>query len=470
MQVSARILLGLIVLLLVSSCRLRPRHEEGAAVTGMQPSPTVPQTAIEDTPVVDGETAAHHHVPTTDRAAAIDNGQLSPTEPTIPDNLNRDQKIGQEIGHNVGHGVDNSARTHVQSALATTDSPTDRIFRLRNTVLTLRAPPLSAKAARMANRRFRPGEPVYSSGVLIHRDGYALTCDMSIAHTETVTASITDNDGNFIEFRAEIVAREPGLDIALLKVPSALPLDFASMGSSATLPAGSQVMALAGLDRKISARFGIITKQNNVDNRADDTSIQSSHLWSDAIIHREACGQPLMNMQGNLVGIAVSRQGNNRNNADIAPGRVLAIDHVQRLLPSLIASMERPRTWLGIRIAPAPIPHGQRTPTHVRDGDVGATSAIGDAQQVPPDDIPGSNRRGALVTEIHPSSPAASAGLQVGDIVTYFDGVLVDHLSLPWMSALTAPNRTVVIDIVRNNKEQRLSMTTALRPPPTPQQ
>ena len=67
---------------------------------------------------------------------------------------------------------------------------------------------------------------------------------------------------------------------------------------------------------------------------------------------------------------------------------------------------------------------------------------------------------GALVTEIEANSPAARAGVRVGDVILSWDRRDVDHKSLPWLVAQTAPGRAIILGVWRAKAPLELTVTT----------
>jgi len=66
----------------------------------------------------------------------------------------------------------------------------------------------------------------------------------------------------------------------------------------------------------------------------------------------------------------------------------------------------------------------------------------------------------ALVTEIEANSPAARGGVKVGDVILSWDNREVDHKSLPWLVAQTAPGKAIVVGVWRGKAPLPLTITT----------
>lgn len=262
------------------------------------------------------------------------------------------------------------------------------------------------------------------SGFVIDASGIIVTNNHVIGEANEITAIF--NDGT--KLRAELLGKDTKLDLAVLKVKSDKPLKSVKFGDSDKLRIGDWVIAIGnpfGLGGSVSA--GIVSAHNrNIDQGPYDNYIQT-----DAAINRGNSGGPLFNMAGEVVGI---------NTAILSPtGGSVGIGFA---VPSSMASTvvdqlrdfgETRRGWLGVRIQ-------------------GVDDQTADALGL-------DKARGALVAGIDEKGPAKPIGLEIGDVITKFDGKDVKNArDLPRMVAATTVGKDVEIVYQRKGKEVTASV------------
>lgn len=262
------------------------------------------------------------------------------------------------------------------------------------------------------------------SGFIIDAEGHVVTNNHVIDSASEITVILSDNT----RLPAKVIGHDPQTDLALLKVSSSKPLPFVRFGSSDTLKVGDWVIAVGnpfGLGGSVSA--GIVSARGrNINAGPFDDFIQT-----DAAINRGNSGGPLFNATGEVVGI---------NSAIFSPtggsvgiGFAVPSDMAKPIIDQLRQYGRTHRGWLGVKI--------QEVNEQVADS-LGLKS-------------PG----GALVLEINPKSPAAG-GLQVGDVITRFDGRSVTEMrQLPRMVAETKVGKKVELGIWRKGRDVVLPIT-----------
>lgn len=135
------------------------------------------------------------------------------------------------------------------------------------------------------------------SGVVVREDGYVVTNWHVVDGAERIRVRI----GELPVLDATLVGRDPGTDLAVLRVQAPERLVAAPLGDSTTLRVGEWVVALGapfGLDRTVSA--GIVSALNR---RVDQLSARSLFIQTDAAINPGNSGGPLVNLRGEVVGI-----------------------------------------------------------------------------------------------------------------------------------------------------------------------
>ncbi|HVE87246.1 MAG TPA: trypsin-like peptidase domain-containing protein [Myxococcales bacterium] len=259
------------------------------------------------------------------------------------------------------------------------------------------------------------------SGFILSPDGYLVTNNHVIDRAQNIRVTLSDGR----ELVADVVGHDPATDVALLKVRApARDLPFTRLGDSDRLQVGDWVVAIGnpfGLDHSVS--HGMISaKERVIGMGAFDDFIQT-----DALINPGNSGGPLFNMRGEVVGVntAIVSQGQ-------GIGFAVPINMVKDLLPNLQVNGRLARGWLGIVVQEESAAAGEK---------------------------------GALVQTVFKSSPAARAGLEVGDRVTAVNGRPVEgYLQFMRRVAILAPGTSVRLTVVRGGKAQERAVTLGERP------
>jgi putative serine protease PepD len=246
------------------------------------------------------------------------------------------------------------------------------------------------------------------SGVIIRSDGYILTNNHVIAAGATsatsATLSVTLEDGRQVP--GKVVGADPSDDLAVVKV-SLTGLRAASFASSAALVVGQTVVAVgAPLGLSDTVTSGIVSNTARPVQTSDSAgnSAVFNAVQTDAAINPGNSGGPLVNLSGDVVGInaaiatdpsqgGLQVPGQTSQSGNIGIGFAIGSDEAARIATQLITTGKASHAILGISVADAP-----------------ATSTPG-----------------ATVKSVTANSPAAKAGLRVGDVVTKLDQQLIDN-------------------------------------------
>ena len=160
-------------------------------------------------------------------------------------------------------------------------------------------------------------------------------------------------------------------------------------------------------------------------------------IQTDAAINPGNSGGPLLNINGELIGINVLLNSPSGTNAGI--GFAIPANTARNVVDSLLATGKVTRGFLGV------------APDDLNDDDK---------------KIVGENIEGAIVRTLSDGTPAAKAGLRVGDVVTRFAGrPVTDEISLRDAIGSTAPGKSVPVDILRDKKPRTLTVTLGEVPP-----
>jgi len=278
-----------------------------------------------------------------------------------------------------------------------------------------------------------PGQPqprrpnALGSGFVISEDGYIVTNNHVIAGADEIMIEFRSG----LELPAEVIGTDENTDIALLKVDPDQPLDFVPFGDSDVMRVGDWVMAVGNpLGQGFSVSAGIVSARERALSGTYDDFIQT-----DAAINRGNSGGPLFNMDGEVVGVNTAILS--PNGGSIGLGFSMSSNVVMRVVEQLQEFGETRRGWLGVRI-----------------------------QDVTPDIAEGLGLEasaGALVTDV-PEGPAREAGMEVGDVITSFDGSTVeDTRELVRIVGESPVGETVRVVVLREGETQTLLVTLGRR-------
>jgi len=258
------------------------------------------------------------------------------------------------------------------------------------------------------------------SGFVLSEDGLVVTNHHVVENADGVQVRLSDGQ----RFSADVLGSDEATDLAVLRLRDASELPVAKLGSSAALEVGDWVVAIGnpmGLEH--SASVGIVSGKG----RGSLGLYRDSYLdflQTDADIAPGSSGGPLFDFDGNVVGI------NTAVGAGSRPGFAIPIDTARRVVAQLEKNGRVARGWLG-------------------------------AASVPGDD----RGRGAKLGQIYEGTPAHSAGLREGDVVTAVDGDAISSFTeLRSRIATTEPGLKVALNVERDGKSIVVDVTLQERP------
>ncbi|MBN2321948.1 MAG: DegQ family serine endoprotease [Acidobacteria bacterium] len=253
------------------------------------------------------------------------------------------------------------------------------------------------------------------SGFIIDVDGHIITNNHVVEGAERITVKLANGE----EYEADVVGRDPKTDLALLKIDGAGDLHALNLGDSEDLKVGSWVVAVGspfGLEQTVTQ--GIVSGKG----RVIGSGPYDDFIQTDASINPGNSGGPLINMNGEVVGI----------NTAIYPsgqgiGFAIPIDMAKNIVPQLEEKGSVTRGWLGVSI---------QAITPALEKSFGLD-----------------NKEGVLVANVSQGSPADKAGIERGDVITRFDGKEVAGPNeLSRIVASTPVGKTVDLTLVRDGK------------------
>ena len=235
-----------------------------------------------------------------------------------------------------------------------------------------------------------PRQSGAGSGVIIDKSGIILTNNHVVNGADVVTVRLADGR----EFKATNIKTDPQTDLAVISIENAGDLPAAKLGNSDALEIGDWVIAVGnpfGLEQTVSA--GIISGKG----RQIGAAQRANFLQTDAAINPGNSGGPLVNLDGEVIGINTAIASNGGGNDGI--GFAVPSSLAKWVTPQLIAGGKVERAYLGVGIEMVDAELAQKFGTKRGEG--------------------------VLVTEVHPNTPAAEAGLQEGDVILDYNGVKV---------------------------------------------
>ena len=282
-----------------------------------------------------------------------------------------------------------------------------------------------------------PGQEGLGSGVIISPDGYALTNNHVVGKADEIKVRLP-NDRR--EYDAKLIGADADTDVALIKIQNVSNLQPIRVGDSSNLRVGDVVLAVGnpfGLEQTVTQgivsalgrRTLGITRDRSSGRRGYENFIQT-----DASINKGNSGGALVDAEGRLIGVntAIQTGGTSAGNVGIgfAIPSNMALNIVQKLLEG---GGKVRRGFLGIELT---------------DVDADLASALGR------EDL-----RGALITSVGGSTPAAVAGLKAGDLITEFNGKgVVDSSQFRLDVSNHDPGAEVEFKLIRKGNERTVSV------------
>jgi serine protease Do len=259
------------------------------------------------------------------------------------------------------------------------------------------------------------------TGFIIDASGLAVTNNHVVENAEEIRVTMSDGK----EYEAKVLGRDPKTDLALIQIQTKENLPYLTLGDPDEVKIGDWVVAIGnpfGLEHTVTA--GILSARG----RVIGAGPYDDFLQTDASINPGNSGGPLLNMQGQVIGI---------NTAIVAQGQgigfAIPADMAQNVVAQLKDGGKVVRGWLGVVIQNV-------TEDLAKSFDLDET-------------------KGALVADVANNGPAEKAGIKRGDVIVGFNGQDIESSSqLPSVVARTPVGERVDVEIVRNGKPKTLNV------------
>ncbi|MDR3402072.1 MAG: Do family serine endopeptidase [Chthoniobacter sp.] len=271
------------------------------------------------------------------------------------------------------------------------------------------------------------------SGMILDKQGHILTNYHVVRDVDKLKVQLADKR----EFPAEVVGTDPKSDVAIIHIKGKVPenLPTVKLGASGALKVGDWVLAIGapfGLTQTVTA--GIISATGRSDVGIAD---YEDFLQTDAAINPGNSGGPLVNMDGEVIGMNTAIATGYGQFAGV--GFAIPSDMIQGFVPTLSKGGTITRGFLGVTIQ-----------------DLNDTLAT---------QFKVHDTKGALVSGVKNDTPAGKAGLKAGDVIVGYNGQTIDNTrDLRKLVAATTPDSKVAMKVWRDGKETSLDVTVGKMP------
>ena len=269
------------------------------------------------------------------------------------------------------------------------------------------------------------------SGFIINANGTILTNAHVVAGDSPVTVTLKDGR----TFQGKVLGTDPVTDVAVVKV-NANNLPTVKLGNSNALQPGETAIAIGnpfGLDNTVTE--GIISATGRSSGQVGVPNQRVSFIQTDAAINPGNSGGPLLDAQGEVIGM---------NTAIIQGaqglGFAIPIDTAQQIANQLVHSGKVEHAYLGIQMV-------KLTPEIKQEINANPNSGLSVSED-----------QGVLIVRVVPGSPADRAGLRAGDVIQKLDGqVINDADTLQQKVENTKVGGNLRLDVIRNGQALNLS-------------
>ncbi|AZL15646.1 DegQ family serine endoprotease [Rickettsiales endosymbiont of Stachyamoeba lipophora] len=262
------------------------------------------------------------------------------------------------------------------------------------------------------------------SGFIIDPKGYIVTNQHVIADADEITVILNDES----KYKAEIIGSDPKTDLAVIKIKSDKIFPFLKFANSEEAKVGDWIIAIGnpfGLGGSVTA--GIISaKARDIQAGNFDEFIQT-----DAAINKGNSGGPMIDINGNVIGINTAIYSPSGGNVGIS--FAIPSSFASPIIEQIKKTGKVKRGWIGVIVHPV-------------------TEEIADSLGL-------KEARGAIVTEVQAGSPAETHGIKPGDVLLKFNGKqIASSRNLPRMVAGLSIGSSANIELFRDGKLKTINI------------
>ncbi|MFH1090213.1 MAG: DegQ family serine endoprotease [Pseudomonadota bacterium] len=266
-----------------------------------------------------------------------------------------------------------------------------------------------------------PKQKSLGSGFILDKSGLIITNNHVIEGADEITVRMVDEK----EYKAKVLGRDPKTDLALIRIEAKGDLPYLTLGDSDQVKVGDWVVAIGnpfGLSHTVTA--GILSARG----RVIGAGPYDDFLQTDASINLGNSGGPLLNLDGEVIGI---------NTAIVRGGQGIGFAIPSSMAKKIVAQLKDKgrvvRGWLGVMVQAV-------TPELAKSFKL-------------------KTEEGALVADVIPGSPAEKAGFKRGDVIISFNGQKIKEVNdLPRQVADTEVGREVEVVLIREGQEKSLKV------------
>jgi putative serine protease PepD len=300
------------------------------------------------------------------------------------------------------------------------------------------------------NTPFGGGGASTGTGIIIDEDGHILTNNHVINGADTIEVRLDDRS----TAPAEVIGADPANDLAIIQMDTTgVDITVAELGDSDELRIGDPVLALGNpFNLEGSLTQGIVSGKARTSSSGASARPIRGMIQTDAAVNPGNSGGPLLNCQGEVVGVNTLLENPTGENVNVGVAFAVSVNTAKQSIDDMMAGETVEHPWLGI-------------------AGMDVTPAVAEAADLSVD-------HGAYVTLVNPGSPAADAGIRGayssedqitdpsdiapgGDVITEVDGTPVDGIDqlAEYLSANKEPGDTVTLTVVRDGDESEIEAT-----------
>ena len=273
------------------------------------------------------------------------------------------------------------------------------------------------------------------SGWVYQEDGYIVTNSHVVRDAVNIKVQLHDRQNDEKQYPAKLIASDPKTELAVLKIEAGRKLPTLKLGDTNNTKVGQWVMAVGSpFSLQQTVTIGVVSAKGRFLPGQNAYIRLGDIIQTDAAINPGNSGGPLVNLNGEVVGINVAIASPGQVAGNVGIGFAIPADTAKHVLPQLIQNKRVARGWLGVNI-----------------------EDLNDNTK----DFYGVPDGGVLISGVTPDGPAAkSKQLQEEDVVIAVNGERVHNTwELQKNVSDLPPNAQVKLDIVRGKKTYQATVT-----------